>query len=306
MAHTSKPLLSGSRRAATCLAARGRRGFTLIELLVVVAIIALLIAVLLPTLSRAREQAKQVACQSNIHQHVYACMMYANDYGGALPRNASQYCNNGSSWWVDTVLASYDPPNGRGVYDLRQLMRKYIGDQLDIFTCPANGGPRLSDPLILQQALQGGYLGAQVMMFYNSTCVFKGTSLARPWAPKLEWQAGGAPSGVPILQDEYTASGPSVAALNKFVFNHGRGASRTNNPGIPEYTNFATSTSRAGCIGANVGYLDGHASWVRNMRIGNTARWTLDVPWSGAILRLGGTASTSGVPLTVTVKTLKP
>ncbi len=263
-----------------------RRGFTLIELLVVVAIIALLISIMLPTMARARAQARQVACQSNMHQHVYACMMYAHDYGGTLPRNATQQYSDvrKHSWWIDTVYAGYDPepPVGRGVYDLRALMKKYVSNQVEIFSCPANGGPRLDSPETIEQTQRSQYLGAQVMMLYNSTCVFKGTSLEKPWAPKVEWRAGGTPAVVPILQDEYTASGPSVGALNKFVFNHGKGSSRTNNAGIPSYTNFPTASSRSGCVGANVSYLDGHVSWVRNMRVGNTARWTLEVPWSGA------------------------
>jgi prepilin-type N-terminal cleavage/methylation domain-containing protein len=68
-----------------CTTARVRRGFTLVELLVVIGIIALLISVLLPVLGRARAQANDVLCESNLRQITMAFMIYAGNYHGLLP-----------------------------------------------------------------------------------------------------------------------------------------------------------------------------------------------------------------------------
>lgn len=57
-----------------------QKAFTLIELLVVVAVIAVLMAILLPALQGAREQAKRVACGSNLRQLGLATAMYLNEF----------------------------------------------------------------------------------------------------------------------------------------------------------------------------------------------------------------------------------
>ncbi len=67
------------------------RGFTLVELLVVIAIIALLLSILLPSLSKVRESARDMLCQSNLRQWVYILSMYTDDHKGSFP----------PGWWTE-------------------------------------------------------------------------------------------------------------------------------------------------------------------------------------------------------------
>ncbi|HSI33567.1 MAG: type II secretion system protein [Phycisphaerae bacterium] len=92
------------------------RAFTLVELLVVIGIIALLISILLPSLSKARRQALDAKCKSNMRSIGQSYLMYANDNKGKLP----QHVQTGGSWLWDVPTQTRDAlvTNGgnRGVF----------------------------------------------------------------------------------------------------------------------------------------------------------------------------------------------
>jgi prepilin-type N-terminal cleavage/methylation domain-containing protein/prepilin-type processing-associated H-X9-DG protein len=132
-----------------------QKGFTLIELLVVIAIIAILAAMLLPALAHAKTEALSVKCMSNKKQMQLAWVMYANDNRERLVDN-HDYSSSGNGYsqyspptppgtpcWVEGVMtwnngANSDNTNSLGLTGKLSLLGSYIGNQLQVFRCPAD------------------------------------------------------------------------------------------------------------------------------------------------------------------------
>jgi prepilin-type N-terminal cleavage/methylation domain-containing protein/prepilin-type processing-associated H-X9-DG protein len=129
---------------------RRQTGFTLIELLVVVAIIALLISILLPSLQRAREQAKSVACLSNLRSMGQGVYMYETEVGRLPAQHPAVYRNQGIDYLMDNPIRPFSRANAeyQQTRFLSGALKEIFGDSSqqkgamadEVSTCPTMVG----------------------------------------------------------------------------------------------------------------------------------------------------------------------
>lgn len=219
--------------------------FTLIELLIVIAIIAILAGMLLPALSAARERSKTTSCMSNLKQWGIMMVQYTIDNHDFYP-NRDEIKSN---LWLNASPF-------RKMYEASGVQPRKI------LACPSDADP--------SREYRGfGTYGDSNGIGINITGV--------PYATKYRVSYGYNNS----LMNNYNDGirpGPSVRAWSRpsrsvaivdcayvmFLYNQFSYFSCAAYPGNAPSTSFNYSPlkqySRHGSIGANVLFLDGHAS----------------------------------------------
>ncbi len=215
------------------------RAFTLIELLVVIAIISILAAILFPVFARARENARRTSCVSNVKQMGLGMMMYAQDYDERIPgRNTLTGSTMGTSCASGAAgcVLIYDVINNRPY-----LLEPYLKNR-QIFICPSRpatasafrGDYGMNGLLINGYSLANIELTAEMTMFTDDT--YGSRTLYLPSQGRALWGAN---------------------------YNKNHGAS----PTIAEDgINFPWGRHLEG---VSVGYVDGHAKWMKVEKMWN-------------------------------------
>lgn len=102
-----------------------RRAFTLVELLVVIAIIGILVGLLLPAVQAARESARRMQCQNNLHQIGLATHMFHDTFRAFPPARiqprpdapTERSCGGDETTWLVRIMPFLEQSSAESRWD---------------------------------------------------------------------------------------------------------------------------------------------------------------------------------------------
>ena len=236
---------------STKLYTRSRSGFTLIELLVVIAIIAILAAILFPVFAQAKEAAKKTSCLSNIKQITIAGAMYENDYDDTIPlAGYEDFTTNAPTTWMFLI-----DPYVKSSYPISTTLED--GRGYGIYQCPDYSAPPASTAAPSHSyAFNFNYSPTyitDIVNVYGYLPVHSATSLASPANVVFVTESMGSRIFTDGDDVDGYAGQPSVVQQERAVYLWGR--------------------IRHGG-GANYGFNDAHAKYLKAPNPSYTATWT--------------------------------
>jgi len=244
----------------------------LVELLVVIGIIALLISILIPTLTKAREAANRAKCSSNIHQLTLASLMHATDdarHGTMVPTP------NGGSDALAYLVPQYVKNINVGICPSTE---NYIRPDVYMNYIDAYNG--YGSNLVLQDltaaAKNRGYLPGtsyEIFAWYTGNEIFPDGTVMNTtntqdtingWLGLHPGDWGYAPNNdlpstltydVPKRLGHFRGNSTTILFLDSDQDPAGTSLTAPQN-------NWPDPDNNHGTAGLNIGFCDGHVSWV--------------------------------------------